>query len=72
MGKKVMFKSDKKKALIEEIRLCRERGGTFPEIAALFNLRGKLTLNGREWTPNYIYRFYTENIAKKNDGKPLD
>ena len=57
----VIFKSDRKKALLTEIKLYRERGGSFPEIAELFNSKNKLTLYGKKWTPNYLYRFYTES-----------
>lgn len=56
-----MFKEEIKKQRLSEIKDYRERGGTFSEIANLMNKKGKLTIFGKEWTENYLYRFFTEN-----------
>jgi hypothetical protein len=56
-----MFKADKKKALITKIKLYRERGGSYSEIANALNKDGMLTPNGKEWRPSYLFSFYDKN-----------
>lgn len=61
MKEDFIFKSKKKPILLDTIRKYREDGGTFSEIAKLMNLKEQYTLNGKAWTENYMFRFFTEN-----------
>ena len=56
-----MFKVDKKKLLITKIKLYRERGGSYSEIADALNKDGLLTPNGKKWRPSYLFTFYGKN-----------
>jgi len=61
MKEKVVFKSQIKPLLLAEIKKYRDQGGTFSEIADHMNSKKQYTLNGKAWTDNYMYRFFTEN-----------
>jgi len=61
MSEKVIFKSQLKPILLEEIKKYRDQGATFSEIAAWMNKKRTFTLLGKAWTENYMYRFFTEN-----------
>ena len=56
-----MFKVDKKKALVTKIKLLRERGAVYSEIAKTFNDEGIKTLNGTEWETRNLYNFFHRN-----------
>ena len=60
------FKADKKKALMTKIRLLRERGGTYSEIAELFNSEGVKTYSGVKWETRNLYNFYQRNKKAPN------
>lgn len=64
MKERKMFKSERKKHLLDKIHKLRRAGGTFSEISSSLNADEELTLIGKKWTHNYTYRFYTENINK--------
>ncbi len=56
------FKSDVKKWLIDIINDYRtEKQATFSEIADDLNQRKVYTLYNKEWTTNYLIRFYGQN-----------
>lgn len=64
MKAKTIFKSEKKQSLLKKIHNYRQRGGTYSEIAIAMNKDKEFTLIGKQWTENYMYRFYTENYEK--------
>ena len=59
------LKADKKKALVTRIKLLRERGGVYSEIAQILNNDGMKTLNGTEWETRNLYNFYQRNKETK-------
>ena len=66
MKGKVVFKSQLKPLLLAEIKEYRNQGATFSEIASHMNSKKQYTLNGKVWTENYMYRFFTENTIDKD------
>lgn len=56
-----MFKVDKKKLAVAKIKLYRERGGSYSEIAEALNNENILTPNGKSWRPSYLFEFYRKN-----------
>lgn len=60
----VRFKVDKKKLLLTNIQLLRERGASYSEIAEALNDREMYTPSGKKWSNAYLFRFYNENKKK--------
>lgn len=53
---------DKKKALLTRIKLLRERGGVYSEIAEIFNDEGLKTPTGAKWETRNLYNFFHRNM----------
>ena len=55
-----MFKVDKERLILSKINLYRELGATYSEIADKLNNEKIYTLNGKEWSQPYVFRFFNE------------
>ena len=61
-----MFKVDKEKLIMTTIKLYRERGATYSEIATQLNKDKIYTLNGKKWSHVWAFRFFNGRNNKKS------
>lgn len=59
-----MFKVDKEKLIMTKIKLYRERGATYSEIAKQLNEDKIYTLNGKLWSSVWAFRFFSGRNKK--------
>ena len=60
-----MFKVDKEKLIMTTIKLYRERGASYSEIATQLNKDKIYTLNGKEWSSVWAFRFFNGRQKEK-------